>query len=321
MMFDTIFGKPHRAYEESFDGHNMVRLIKCNNVDETTTTILFAMEGLMLAYGAHLCWSTKEVPGAVNDSSYISLALFLILFVCALTFPIVFLNITPTPTILMTIMAAGFFIAVCGCIIIMFAPKTNLIFSGAQVDENLKIVYDNKRPAGSSSTSHVINQLKDKIRNRTSNDKYGSTMRSNAQAQSIDKKTSDGNADLYASPQKKTKTNKWISPLNKGKVDNNDGNGSHRSSYDNNNRVTDYSVNKCENNDHDDESCNNSTPEVGLSVKSNVSSCDFKATSLSTNGRVFIYQQGGYVGGGSAIEEEKSGKINMVSVSESDGDM
>eukprot|EP01036_Dinobryon_divergens_P001474 gene1474-1916_t len=93
MMFDTIFGKPHRAYEESFDGHNM---------------------GLMLVYGAHLCWTTKEVPGAVNDSSYISLALFLILFVCALTFPIVFLNITPTPTILMTIMAAGFFIAVCG---------------------------------------------------------------------------------------------------------------------------------------------------------------------------------------------------------------
>eukprot|EP01041_Mallomonas_annulata_P006273 gene6273-12706_t len=89
--------------------------------------------GLMLVYGAHLCWTRKEVSGAVNDSSYISLALFLILFVCALTFPIVFINITPTPTILMTIMAAGFFIAVCGCIIIMFAPKTNLIFSGVQV--------------------------------------------------------------------------------------------------------------------------------------------------------------------------------------------
>eukprot|EP01041_Mallomonas_annulata_P011341 gene11341-23732_t len=107
LAFVFVFGamRPHRAYKESFDGHNTVRLIKCTNIEKTTTSVLFAMEGLTLAYGAHLCWSTKEVPGAVNDSSYISLALFLILFVCALTFPIVFLSITPTPVILMTIMA------------------------------------------------------------------------------------------------------------------------------------------------------------------------------------------------------------------------
>eukprot|EP01041_Mallomonas_annulata_P010083 gene10083-21015_t len=166
MVFDTVFGKPHRAYEEYFDGHNMVHLIKCKNVDETTTSILFAVEGLMVAYGAHLCWTTKEVPGAVNDSSYISLALFLILFVCALTFPIVFLSITPTPTILMTIMSAGFFIAVCGCIIIMFAPKMNLIFSGAQIDENLKIVHGARRADGSSTSDNVVTQLRNKIRSK-----------------------------------------------------------------------------------------------------------------------------------------------------------
>eukprot|EP01041_Mallomonas_annulata_P002479 gene2479-4822_t len=202
LMLDTIFGQPHRTYEESFD------------------------EGLMLAYGAHLCWSTKEVAGAVNDST-----LFLILFVCALTFLIVFMNITPTPTILITIMAAGFFIAVCGCITIMFAPKTNLIFSGAQVDENLKIVYSSKRASGvSSSSSNVISQLKDKTKNRAG-DKYGTSVKSNNnnnQPEDISGRDTRGSNAVpveskdndYYSEQglgSSSKKGKWTSPLNKGR--------------------------------------------------------------------------------------------------------
>eukprot|EP01041_Mallomonas_annulata_P009699 gene9699-20160_t len=265
LMFDTIFGKPHRAYDESFDGHNMVRLIKCRNDEETFTSVLFALEGLLLAYGARLCWSTKEVAGAVNDSSYISLALFLILFVCAVTFPIELLSITPTPVILMTIMATGFFIAVCGCIIIMFAPKTSLIFSGAQVDENLKIVYADKRPPGSSSsssTSHVINQLKNKIKNRT-RDRYGASTTNNAQ--SVDQKpTYVDNHEIGGASMKK----KWTSPLNIG-IDGKDvkevtmisGHGS--DDY----KMTDFAPSKC-----DDES----TPEIELSTKSSTPRYDSK---------------------------------------------
>eukprot|EP01041_Mallomonas_annulata_P000433 gene433-777_t len=221
LMFDTVFGKPHRSYEESFDGHNM------------------------------------EVPGAVNDSSYISLALFLILFVCALNFPIVFLNIPPAPTILMTIMAAGFFISVCGCIIIMFAPKTNLIFSGAQVDENLITARD----------SNVASHRKDMIRKRTG-DKYGTATVSNAQQ--IDSKmnyTVEGNAALM-----RQNNADESSPLKKGRGGKNNVTvfGHESNDY----RVTDDSGNKS---DDGDSIC---SPVNNLSIKSSMGLCDSKSKKL-----------------------------------------
>ena len=70
---------------------------------------------------------------------YFTVALYLILFVCAVTFPIVFLNITPTPEILLIIMASGFVTSVIGCLLIMFYPKQKLLFDGIYVDDNLQL--------------------------------------------------------------------------------------------------------------------------------------------------------------------------------------
>ena len=71
---------------------------------------------------------------------YFTVALYLILFVCAVTFPIVFLDITPTPEILLIIMASGFVTSVIGCLIIMFYPKQKLLFDGVDVDNNLQLI-------------------------------------------------------------------------------------------------------------------------------------------------------------------------------------
>eukprot|EP01041_Mallomonas_annulata_P010870 gene10870-22695_t len=84
--------------------------------------------------------SKKNAPTAVDDSKYITLALFLIVFICAVTFPIVFLSIEPTPQTLIIIMASGFMFATICVLFILFLPKTNLLLEGADVDETLNIV-------------------------------------------------------------------------------------------------------------------------------------------------------------------------------------
>ena len=73
LLVDTFMGKPRRAYDSYFDGHHDVHLIKCKNENPSTTTVLFVIEGCLMAVAARLCWSTKDVPSAVNDSKYIAM--------------------------------------------------------------------------------------------------------------------------------------------------------------------------------------------------------------------------------------------------------
>ena len=87
---------------------------------------------------------------------YFTVALYLILFVCAVTFPIVFLNITPTPEILLIIMASGFVTSVIGCLIIMFYPKQKLLFDGVDVDNNLQLVRSSSTHASSGIRGRVL---------------------------------------------------------------------------------------------------------------------------------------------------------------------
>ena len=72
LAVDTVIGRPHRWYDESFDGHRLVRLIKCQNTNPNVTLFLFVLEGFVLFYGAKLCWDARNAPGAVNDSTEIS---------------------------------------------------------------------------------------------------------------------------------------------------------------------------------------------------------------------------------------------------------
>ena len=73
LMAHTLYSRPHLAYEESFNGHTWIRLMKCANDNSQMGAALYAMEAVILAAGARLCWSTKDVPDAVNDSRYIAM--------------------------------------------------------------------------------------------------------------------------------------------------------------------------------------------------------------------------------------------------------
>jgi len=93
LLVDTLVGKPHRSYETSFDGQNTIRKVKCSSRFPQISMVLFILEGLLLFWGAKLCWSTKNVPDAVNDSKFIAMGnatlfiyLLLIYFLFILTF-------------------------------------------------------------------------------------------------------------------------------------------------------------------------------------------------------------------------------------------
>ena len=73
LMIDTVIGVPHKSYDQSFDGHNIIRLIKCTNKNQNITYALFVIEFCLVVVGAKICWSTKDVPDAVNDSKYVAM--------------------------------------------------------------------------------------------------------------------------------------------------------------------------------------------------------------------------------------------------------
>eukprot|EP00607_Mallomonas_marina_P000459 CAMPEP_0182439180 /NCGR_PEP_ID=MMETSP1167-20130531/86280_1 /TAXON_ID=2988 /ORGANISM="Mallomonas Sp, Strain CCMP3275" /LENGTH=781 /DNA_ID=CAMNT_0024632823 /DNA_START=33 /DNA_END=2383 /DNA_ORIENTATION=- len=161
LAVDTIYSRPHLAYEEYFDGHNTVRLMKCTNDRQDMTIALFTFEALLIAFGARLCWNTKDAPGAVNDARFIAMAMYLILFVCSVTFPIVYLNIHPSPSNLLTIMAIAFIITTIGCAMLLFGPKTMLLWRGADVNDKFEVI--DTELDGAQRTNGLI-ALKQKIK-------------------------------------------------------------------------------------------------------------------------------------------------------------
>ena len=85
------------------------------------------------------------------------------MFVCAVTFPIVFLSLNPNPAMLITIMAAGFSVATFGATMIMFGPKSALLWEGADVDENFGIVRSEESSSQQSTGTNALHRFKMKM--------------------------------------------------------------------------------------------------------------------------------------------------------------
>eukprot|EP01036_Dinobryon_divergens_P036731 gene36731-47884_t len=188
---DTMYGEPHRSYEESFDGRSRIRLIKCENKRQTMAIVLFAVEAAMLVGGAKLCWSTKDVPSAINDSRYIAMSMYLILFVSSVTFPIVFFQIQPVPATLLMIMAVGFVVATVGCVVLLFGAKTLLLLEGADVDANFLIV---KQDENGRAISNGLLVVKDRIKSRISSRSAGKVSQTQ---QTREKPSSRGASEVH----------------------------------------------------------------------------------------------------------------------------
>ena len=130
LRIDTFVGVPHKSYVMKADAATTYHLIKCENKQPIKIYVLYCAEVIVLLTGARICWNTKEVPDAVNDSKYIAMrkrcnmnllptnletspSYNLIIF-----FPSIFRSFllyvqlhfqcSFTPTVLITIMAIGF---------------------------------------------------------------------------------------------------------------------------------------------------------------------------------------------------------------------
>jgi hypothetical protein len=134
-------GNPHASYkvyviDKLQEGwHEM-----CSDTYPEFATTIYAIEAALIIYGARLCWLTKDVPDALNDSKPIAASMSVIILISGLVFPIVFLlPLTPASKTIIT--GVGFFLASMFTTAILILPKAYMLFQGADLDHKMNIVY------------------------------------------------------------------------------------------------------------------------------------------------------------------------------------
>lgn len=65
-------GQPHRSLIKTLVSNQTYIREKCALHVSVIETVLFVIEGLLLLFGARLCWAVKDVPDAVNESKPIA---------------------------------------------------------------------------------------------------------------------------------------------------------------------------------------------------------------------------------------------------------
>ena len=105
-------------------------------------TTLYVIEGCLLVVGGRYCWLTRDVPDSINDSKSISLATYVIIFISAIVFCLVFL-IDLDGNVKETIVCFGFSFATLRSVSFLFVPKMLMIWEGADLDSKMQIYYPN----------------------------------------------------------------------------------------------------------------------------------------------------------------------------------
>ena len=78
LIMDTYVGQPHRSYtSQNYSPAVIHHLVKCDNTLPVVTYVLYGLEFIALAFGARICWATKDLPDAVNDSKYIAICKYI----------------------------------------------------------------------------------------------------------------------------------------------------------------------------------------------------------------------------------------------------
>ena len=103
-----------------------------------------------LMVATYLCYKTKDTPDAVNESKFIALAVFLIVFISIAGLPIV-LSLPLDPYLSQMIIGLGFFIATMGANGFYFGQKMFYLLQGADLNAQFKLAYSNGKLAESSS--------------------------------------------------------------------------------------------------------------------------------------------------------------------------
>jgi hypothetical protein len=72
----TFVGQPHQSSMTSTSSNQTTEKYHCTFDHVQLHTALFVVEAVVLLYGVKLCWATKDVPDAVNESKYVAFGKF-----------------------------------------------------------------------------------------------------------------------------------------------------------------------------------------------------------------------------------------------------
>ena len=126
-------GRLQSSVASSTVSNQTTRLLLCSWKYDAFDTTLYIIEAVILLMGARLCWATKDVPDAVNESKFIAYSMTILTLICALVFPIVFL-INLSPAIQRLIASLAFAFGALFSIGILFGPKLLLLLTEGDIE-------------------------------------------------------------------------------------------------------------------------------------------------------------------------------------------
>jgi len=129
LVINSAAGRPHLSYSSKFEGRLEIRHKMCAYENANVNVLLYVVEALVLFFGAKMCWDMKHGHEAHGEWSHMALALYVIVFVCAVIFPMTSLSFDRTPQNLTAAIGTGFFFAVFSVLNILYAPRAIQTFS------------------------------------------------------------------------------------------------------------------------------------------------------------------------------------------------
>jgi 7 transmembrane sweet-taste receptor of 3 GCPR len=138
LCFLEGFGVPHPDVVSVTAANRVTDTPHCDLTHGEFEFALFAVEALMLAYGAYLTNRTQGVPDAVNESAYVTKAMMIIIGLCIIIIPVEYA--TPLDRVILELVAGlGFAMAVISSECIIFIPKALILLSGHDMDRDMKV--------------------------------------------------------------------------------------------------------------------------------------------------------------------------------------
>lgn len=145
----TGIGRPRVIYTVVVTNNQAVVSMTCGLYYPQFETTLFVIEAVLLAWGARLCYATQNVPDAINESKFIAGTMSIIVLICSLVIPIIYL-IGLDSIIVEVIASLAFWLSVLTTVLLLYAPKLMILVAGGDADEKFGI--GAKRPTGSLET-------------------------------------------------------------------------------------------------------------------------------------------------------------------------
>lgn len=129
----------------------------CESKNVKLDWFLYSYEILLLLISTKLCYDTRRLPDAINETKSIFRVIFFILIDSAIAFTIT--NILKFDTWIdeLTI-AVAFFAASISVFYYYFFPKVWLLLNGADIDKNFKIYYPNPKVFLTPEESNILKQ-------------------------------------------------------------------------------------------------------------------------------------------------------------------